>query len=352
MFLQNAWYVAAWDDEVGREPLGRTILNQPIVLYRTAAGAPVALYDRCCHRMLPLSMGTVIGDDLRCNYHGLLYDSSGTCVRVPGQAEVPPGARVRSFPVVERWHWIWIWMGEPGLADESLIPNWTWCTDPQWKLTKGNDAAPLYIKCNYQLITENLMDVTHIIYVHESTIGTEAMFDYPDIKVERLDRAVRMSRWILDRPAAPFYQWAGRFDGNVDRWLVTQTEMPCHTVNDVGCAPVGTGARDGDRSKAIEFKVLNLPTPETERTTHYFYARVRRFAIDDREMDQAFRDKFDTVFREDRSVLEAQQRRIDGAPEAPSIDINADAAGLATRRMLRSMIEEEAAASASLRRSA
>src|SRR5579885_1747783 len=117
MFLQNAWYVAAWDREVGRTPVARTILNQPVVLYRKADGTAVALEDRCCHRHLPLSKGMVVADDLRCGYHGLRYDATGACVEIPGQPQIPPTARVRSYPVVEKWNWVWIWMGEPARAD-------------------------------------------------------------------------------------------------------------------------------------------------------------------------------------------------------------------------------------------
>ena len=145
VYLRNAWYVAAWDREVGRKPLARTILNEPIVLYRKADGAPAALEDRCCHRHVPLSLGTLVGDDLRCGYHGLRFDASGVCVEIPGQPKIPPGARVRSYPVVEKWNWIWIWMGEPARADVKLIPDWWWAGHPDWAFTRP-DRIP--VKCN------------------------------------------------------------------------------------------------------------------------------------------------------------------------------------------------------------
>jgi len=123
MFLRNAWYVAAFTSEVGRDPLPRTLLNDKIAMYRTEDGTPVALEDRCCHRGLPLSMGQCVGDNLQCGYHGLQFDQSGQCVLVPGQANIPPRSVVRSYPLVERLNWVWIWMGEPAKADENLIPN-------------------------------------------------------------------------------------------------------------------------------------------------------------------------------------------------------------------------------------
>src|SRR6516162_6314294 len=128
MFLRNYWYVAAYDHEIGRRPLGRIILGEPIVFYRLEDGTPVALEDRCAHRHLPLSMGTLVGNVLQCHYHGLRYDKTGTCVRVPGQDTIPRSARVKSYPVVERYHWLWIWMGDPALADPDKITDFHWLT--------------------------------------------------------------------------------------------------------------------------------------------------------------------------------------------------------------------------------
>src|SRR5215831_15600924 len=89
MFLRNYWYVAASDEEVGRKPLRRLILNEPVALFRLEDGTPVAFEDRCAHRHLPLSMGKLVGDRLQCHYHGLQYDRTGACVRIPGQELIP-----------------------------------------------------------------------------------------------------------------------------------------------------------------------------------------------------------------------------------------------------------------------
>src|SRR5947208_10186817 len=112
VYLRNSWYVAAWDREVSRRPLARTYLDEPVVLFRKEDGTPVALQDRCCHRYLPLSRGKLEADRLRCGYHGLLFDADGKCVEIPGQANIPPQAKVRAFPTQERVGWIWIWMGD------------------------------------------------------------------------------------------------------------------------------------------------------------------------------------------------------------------------------------------------
>ncbi len=132
MFLRNAWYVVAWDHEVRRELLARTVLNENLILFRTEDGGVAALEDRCCHRQAPLSAGKLVGSNVQCGYHGFTYDRTGACVLVPSQALVPPGARVRSYPVIERHGWIWLWLGDPALADAALVPDLYWHTDPGW----------------------------------------------------------------------------------------------------------------------------------------------------------------------------------------------------------------------------
>ena len=344
MFLYNSWYVAAWDEEVGREPFGRVLLNEPVVLYRTEDGTPVALEDRCCHRHLPLTQGRVVGDVLQCGYHGLEFDRSGACVGVPGQSTVPPDASIRAYPVIEKWNWIWIWMGDPARADESLIPDWNWVGADGWRTVKGNAAKPLPVACNYEFITDNLLDISHLSYVHTSSIGNAEIMDFP-IKTERFDRTVRMTRMVMDRPPAPFWGWAGKFKGNVDRWLVSTCDMPAFIVNDAGSVEPGTDTRPGHRDHGVEMRVMNAPTPETETTSHYFYAHARNFGLDDPEVQNAYLTQFTDVFLEDKSILEAQQRIVDLKPNAQMVDINSDAPGIAARRMLADLIAAERAES-------
>ena len=74
--LRNQWYCAAFGDELRDGPLGRVFLDEAVVMYRKADGAPVAFEDRCCHRRAPLSKGRIEGDNLRCGYHGFLYDAT------------------------------------------------------------------------------------------------------------------------------------------------------------------------------------------------------------------------------------------------------------------------------------
>ena len=241
MYLRNAWYVAAWDSEIGREPLGRILLGEPVVFYRGIDGKPVGLADRCCHRGLPLSLGRVEGDRIRCGYHGLAFDANGACVEVPGQPRIPPGATVRTYPLVERWRLLWIWMGDPARADASSIPNWWFMNHPDWKLVPGNGAKPLPTKCNYEMVVDNLMDLSHLTFVHTSTIGNDEILRFP-VRTEREADRVRMTRLMPDVAPPPFYKMAGNFKGNVDRWQIVEGILPCAVDVDVGCTEVGVGA--------------------------------------------------------------------------------------------------------------
>jgi phenylpropionate dioxygenase-like ring-hydroxylating dioxygenase large terminal subunit len=328
VFLRNSWYVAAWDREVTRALLPRTFLNEPVVLYRKEDGVPVALEDRCCHRHLPLSKGRLESDKLRCGYHGLLFDSSGTCVEIPGQERIPPQARVRAYPLKEKYGWIWIWMGEPSKADAALIPNWWWTEHPEWAFSK---PEPIHVQCNYQLISDNVLDVTHLAYVHASSIGASSVTEFP-ATTEREERLVRLTRWIIDRPPPPLYRDAGRFKGNVDRWQIVEHAPPCFSVNFAGCK---------DASGRIDLMALSAPTPESERSTHYFFGFVRNFGLNDPEIERVFAVDFVKVFNEDIPILEAQQRMLDRAPGAPTIDIAVDAAPLAARRLLDTLLAAE-----------
>lgn len=341
MFPRNYWYVAAWDHEVRRQELfRRTLCNVPVVLYRREDGTPVALEDRCCHRHMPLSDGNLRGDNVECVYHGLTYDPSGMCIHVPSQKNIPPEARVRSFPVVERFHWIWIWMGDPALADPGEIEDFHWMDDPQWR-AKGEK---LDLPGNYQLLVDNLLDLTHLQFVHPTTLGTDAIASNP-INTEREGDLVRVTRWILDSPAPPFLQKAGGFtpEEHIDRWQIIEFTPPAFVRLDVGGARAGTGAQDGDRSHGVSMRNLNAITPETETTTHYFWAQAHNFKIDDPTVTELVYRQVHTAFLEDLFVIGAQQGNLTAFGEElpPAVDFNQDAGGLQARRVIDRILADE-----------
>jgi phenylpropionate dioxygenase-like ring-hydroxylating dioxygenase large terminal subunit len=342
MFLRNFWYVAAYDHEIGSEPLGRMILGEPVVFFRKEDGTPVAFEDRCAHRHLPLSMGRLVGDTLQCRYHGLRYDASGACVKVPGQDTIPPAARVKTYPVVERYRWLWIWMGDPALADPAAIADFHWLDDPFW----GAKGQYLHVKANWQLIVDNLLDLTHLAFVHESTIGNAALVENADVKVERAPDNVVVTRWIIDAPAPPTFVKAGGFVSNVDRWQIIDFVPPAFLRLDVGCSPTGTGAPQGRRADGINMRNLNAITPETETTSHYFWGQAHDWDIHNRATTDMLVEQITTAFREDVAVLEAQQRNMTIQPGAAQVDINADNGLIQARRILDRIHREERAAAA------
>ncbi len=337
MFLKNCWYVAAWDHEISDGLLARTILDRPVVLFRSPDGTPHSLEDRCCHRGLPLSMGRLGEATLRCGYHGLEFAFDGACVRVPGQDAVPPDARVRAFPVIEKWRWIWIWMGDAALADAAMVPDYHWNDDPQW--TSYGDV--FRVAGDYRLMVDNLMDLSHIQFVHESTLGAAGDQD-AEIEVRRTDEHVFVDRWVMDTPPAPMYALVLGADANVDRWQKITYSPPSHIVIDAGSALAGTGARDGDRSHGAETYSNHTLTPETETTTHYFWHHARNFRLGDDAFTEQLRGVFASALQEDVVVIAAQQRSIDALGDRPAIDINVDNGSHQARRLLEQRIAKEA----------
>lgn len=341
MFPRDFWYVAAWDWEVRRQELfRRTICGQPVVFWRCEDGNPAALEDRCCHRQMPLSKGRLRGSDVECLYHGLTYDRTGACIRIPSQTVIPPKARVRSFPLVERYHWVWIWMGDPALADPGLIEDFHWMDDPAWRF-KGEK---LDLPGNYLLLVDNLLDLTHLQFVHPTTLGTSAISSAP-IKTEREGDLVRVTRWILDSPPPPFFQKAGGFSAEepIDRWQIIEFTPPGFVRLDVGGARAGTGAREGNRSHGISMRNLNAITPETETTTHYFWAQAHNFRIGDPTITELLFQQVHTAFLEDLAVIGAQQGNRDahGAQLPDQVDFNQDAGSLQARRVVDSILSAE-----------
>lgn len=339
MFLRNAWYVGAWDHEVQDKPMARIILNEPIVFYRTEDGVVRAMEDRCPHRRLPLSMGKVVGQELQCHYHGMRYNTDGQCVFAPGGQKPPPQAKVRTYPVVERNHWIWIWMGDPALADPDKIEDFHWLDDPEW----GAKGTVFHVDADYKLIIENLLDLTHLTYVHDTTIGNDATANAAQMEVEHDKRSVTVTRWMIDQPAPPTYQKAGNFKGNIDRWQIITWTPPAFVRLYVGGTETGTGAPEGNRVGGIGMRNLNAITPETETTTHYFWAQAHDFEPDNAEITDFVYQQVKTAFLQDVDVFEAQQQSMEAAPDAPQVNLETDKGGLLAFRILDRLIREEEA---------
>lgn len=346
MFLRNCWYVAACATEVGEKPFTRTVLGQRVLLYRTEEGHAVALEDRCCHRNLPLSLGRREGDAIRCGYHGLKFDPSGTCIEIPGQKEIPADARVRSYPVLEKWDFVWIWTGDPAKRDDALLPRWECLDDLRLTKTMGNDGKPLPMKCHWELNNDNLLDLMHVVYVHADTLGGAGL-DRNPVTTERLARGVRMLRWSPNVTPPPLLAQLAKYNGDVvDRWQATLCELPSHCTIDAGFAAAGAIGRDGDWDQGVRLRALITATPETETSSFMFYQQCRNFAVGNEEVSGRFIRSIRDVFFQDIAVMEGQQRINAAMPEAHRIAIRADAPVIAMHRLVEEALAGEAAARA------
>jgi vanillate O-demethylase monooxygenase subunit len=337
MYMRNAWYVAAWDHEVTRAMKRRILLDEPVVLFRKDDGAPVALEDRCCHRQAPLSMGKLVGNIVQCPYHGLQFDTTGQCVKVPSQDLVPKNAKVKTYPVVERNQWIWIWMGDPAKADPALIEDFHWLDDAKW----GAAGSYLHVEANYLLLVENLLDTTHLPFLHPTSLGTDA-FARSEFEVTREADRVKVTRWLMDELPAPFHKKMGEFpDGmKVDRWQIANFAPPCFVKLDVGSSPVGTGARQGDRSKGMNMWNLNAITPETDRTAHYFFAQAYNFKVEQKWLAEVIRAQVIGAFLEDMDMIKAQQKNMDLGPTA-AVSLGQDKAWIVMRQIVERLVKED-----------
>ncbi len=334
MFLKNGWYAAGWKRDIADKPLARTILGEKVVLFRGGGGKVGALEDRCCHRAAPLSLGEVVGNDLMCGYHGLKFAADGHCTDIPGQKEIPQRANVRSYPIVERWNVAWIWMGEPAKADPSKIEDLPWLDSPEWTATPGY----LHLKSNYLLLIDNLLDLTHVAYVHRKTIAGDPREATTPTKTEKVENGIRNGRWMIDFKPPPLFAKVGNFTANVDRWQHVTWKAPTTVYLDVGCAKTGTGAPQGDRSQGISIWSTHLATPETETSTHYHFCFARNFKLDDPEMSKMLYEGSKATFMEDLEFLERQQQNVRGGSIEGMFDVPNDAAQLQMRRMMKQMM--------------
>lgn len=336
MFIKNGWYVAAWGHEIGRELSQRWIIGEPLVLYRTQAGEVVALEDRCPHRRASLSKGRLVGDAVQCGYHGITFDCTGACVHVPGQEKIPSSMAARHFPVVERWQWVWIWMGDPAAADESLLPDFHYNEAPGWVATGG--CIP--VEANYQLLTDNLLDLTHETYVHGKTIGNSAIVDVP-IEHHVEGNEVHVQRVMRNTPPPPLFKRVRGFEGNIDRWQIIRFNMPAHISIDARGLPAGTD----DISRGLRWFSINSITPIDERSSLYFWTITRCFDLEDEALTKLIGDQIYKTFMEDVEVLEAQQIMRETDPrQDPDVSIRADSGTIAARRVVQRLVAEESSA--------
>jgi vanillate O-demethylase monooxygenase subunit len=338
-FVRNQWYVAAYGTEVTGGLLARTVLGEPIVLYRTSDGAVAALADRCVHRRFPLSASSVVDDVIVCGYHGFSYDRSGTCVSVPGQTRVPRTARVPAYPVAEQDSFIWVWIGDPQLADPAAIPRAPWLADQAWATVCGMEP----LAARWSLLVDNLLDLSHETYLHGGYIGTPEVAGTPiSTEVDEDARVVRVSRRMADAACPPFYAQSTGLQGRITRWQDIEYHPPCLYLLHSRVAPAGAlPPAHGPDDQAFHVEVVYAITPSTPTSTMDFWAVARDFARDDEGVSRFLHDSNRTVVLQDVAALNLLETVIAAEPPGvQELSINIDTGALAARRMITRMITE------------
>tara|TARA_B100000686_G_C16762330_1_gene959490 strand:- start:1498 stop:2352 length:855 start_codon:yes stop_codon:yes gene_type:complete len=281
-------------------------------------------------------MGKVVGATIQCGYHGLRFDKTGSCIEVPGQKHIPPGASIHSYPAVERYSCVWIWMGSEQKADPNLIPNIFWRDDPNWVVWDGWQE----VGCSYDLLVDIQLDNTHAPFVHPDTIGSGAIIDSLPV-VERDEESVRAKRWMMNVIPSPTFERAIGTSEKVDRWLIWEFKPPSFCSFDIGCALAGTGAERGDRSKGVTLRTVHFMTPKTETSCYYFWSVGRNFKLNNQKVTKEMAVEFAKIFAEDIHIVEAQQMAIGVAKNGQKIDVNSDAPVMQAHKLIERKLTEE-----------
>ena len=335
MFLKNAWYVIAWSNEVERNLFERTIIGEPICLYRKEDGVVVAINNMCPHRFAPLHMGKLIDDVVECPYHGLKFDEHGKCVYNPHSETIPQKACVKSYPLVEKHDMLWIWMGEPALADADKVPDFSCHTDERFPTVGG----VIEMEANYELITDNLMDLSHVEFIHEGILGSDSIVSGKH-EVLQEGTTVYSNRWCPDGLAPP--AWDMMFDNYgkpVDHWLYMRWDAPAHMLLDVGITPVGR-----PRDEGIWVYGTDILTPKDEHTTYYFWGVSRSYAQNDSSAGDAWCEAIDGAFNgQDKPMIEAQQKMMGQRTfeELSPVLLTSDSGAMRVRRVLTNLIKAQ-----------
>lgn len=331
-FPLDRWWVAGFSWELGGKPLARTLLSRPVVLYRLPTGEVAALEDRCCHKELPLSCGEVEDRGLRCGYHGLLFDTGGRCIEIPGQERIPLRAQVRAYPLRERDQILWIWIGStPDSVPDVAPPEYPVHSDPRFKFGGGC----FHYDAPYQLIHDNLLDLSHLGYVHLKTIGgNPSLHMNAELRVEGKGTDVKVIRLMPDSEPPPTYKAAWPFKTeHVDRWQEIDFQVS-HLLIWTGAMDVGSGSFDDPDRQGFHMRGFHGVTPETETTSHYFWTIATNPHPDKDDVTQLVVDQTALTFEEDKVVIEAQWRSQCRFPVRHQIDIHVDVGPNRARRVI------------------
>lgn len=346
-YVTNHWYAAAWISEIGERPFARQLLGEQVVMFRDGDGKVRALINRCPHRLAPLSMGECVNGHLRCGYHGLEFDGDGRCVNIPGQSMIPPTAKARAFPAVERYGLVWLWMGDKAKADEALLPLVRKYGAPGWGVL---DQGYQRHAANFRIEIENLMDPAHTTFLHKQTIGNPAAKDEP-VQVKRVEEhgedGIVAYRWLENTPPSPFDRQGMVFEEGqkVDRAQFFCFFLPSISMVEIVSMPSGLERTEENLDRGMRTFSYKFLTPESEGATHFFWLHVRNYRVGDTEWEKTLRANLDKTYTEDNemaSAIQIEQART-GVRQMTAIAI--DRAPVMAIRELERMIAAEQGAS-------
>lgn len=347
--LQNTWYVAALSTEVEADAFfHRRILETSILIYRKQDGTPVAMQDRCPHRFAPLHLGKRVGDEVSCLYHGLRFNSQGQCTHSPhGDGNVPQRACVRTFPMVERFGFLWIWMGAVDQADECKLPDYSLLPGPD---EHAVGYGYMHMDANYELIVDNVMDLSHVDHVHGPLLNTAGGLSPQKPPVQEDEDSVLVRwEWTQHPPIGLLAPFLKDPEGPAEQFVQVRWSAPSNMFLTVG-AVQDEGRKSFD--KAIVSWDFHVMTPESERSTHYFFASRRNFLVDDAELNKAKMEGMIHTFKtEDEPLIAAVQAEM-GTTDFWSLKpalLSCDPAPVKARRRLAKLIEQEQSEEAGLR---
>lgn len=315
-FIRNQWYGAIWSQDLGDAPVARRLLGKPLVLFRTHDGNVAALDDVCPHRFVPLSLGKIVrGEHIRCAYHGLEFDSTGTCRHNPHtNGRIPPAARTASYSAEERHGMVWVWLGDKR-PDPALIPDFSVLDNAAPGLMSTREW--LEIDANYMLMVDNLLDLSHACILHEDILGNDEMAD-ARITVEEVEGDLMVRRLMSDVPAPRLLDLMYRADGrHIDSWADIRLMGASALLNHIGATEPGQGREGGTGMYGA-----HILTPIDEKRTLYHFCSVRINPVERNEEDNLAIRKQMVALRnmafseQDAVVMKAQQRALDD----PAID--------------------------------
>ncbi len=326
MFIKNGWYVAGWSQEIQQSPMAVQIAGEDIVLFRDQAGKIHAFEDRCAHRGVPLSRGRVTEHGLECGYHGVTFGAGGRCTHLPHQDNIPGSMCVRSFAVQEQDKIVWIWPGS-SQADVLKIPSF-----PYHSTWTGRTGGILTVKANYELFVENLMDLTHVGYLHPGTIGGDAQTHVDAIQdTVKTETGVKFTRWYMNVNPPPFYS-AMNFPGRINRWQEMEFISPGTVVLYSGGVDGSRGQDRSDITHGVHNRFLLALTPNNQNQCQVFYSVNRSHLPDVSPLTEKMFKDITQVLTEDAEMVEAQHANLNKYPDRPLINIVSDAARVLAQR--------------------